>query len=219
MHPDETDKEYGVITKAYGHKVPTELFRDWAKESAELLCTQVYAPMTVNHADGTRIDSPFTLTEELFEKWTKLAKAQLALGGERLAFVLNDLIEHKRHKDAHKDGRALPSVKLAIGTEPAGPPAPGAASVAATVAGPSSGSSVSATHQVTSDSKPNSAVAVDFAPLMKQLQILERRRSRTEAAYNLCIAVVLVPGLLVAFNWHRGVGGGSILVLAKHLKM
>merc|ERR1712217_400153 len=127
-------------------------------------------------------------------------------------------IEHKRHKDAHKDGRALPSVKLAVGTEPAGPPAPGAASVAATVAGPSSGSSVSATHLVTSDGKAGNA-PVDFAPLVKQLQILERRRSRTQAAYNLCIAVVLVPSLLVAFNWHRGVGGGSILVLAKHLKM
>merc|ERR1712194_38802 len=218
MHPDETDKDYDTISKGYGHKVPTELFRDWAKESAELLCTEVYAPMTVNHADGTRIDSPFTLTEELFEKWTKLAKAQMALGGERLAFVLNDLIEHKRHKDAHKDGRALPSVKLAIGTEPAGPPSPSAANVAATVAGPSSGSSVSNTQKVTSNGKA-AAAPVDFAPLVKQLQILERRRSRADATYNLCIAVVLVPGLLVTFNWHRGIGGGNILGLAKHLKM
>jgi hypothetical protein len=122
MHPDETDKEYGRGASKWQHKVPTELFRDWAKESAAMVCTDVYGPMTVNHADGSRdgtrvVESPFTLTEELFQKWVKLAEDLMALGGERLAFVLNDIVEHKRHKEAHKDGRGLPSFKTAIGTE------------------------------------------------------------------------------------------------------
>merc|ERR1711957_10634 len=86
--------------------------------------------MIVNHADGTRVESPFTVSEDLFEKWTTLAKDMMDLSGERLAFVLNDIIEHKRHKEAQKEGRALPSIKLAVGTAPTtpevGPPAPGA---------------------------------------------------------------------------------------------
>merc|ERR1712146_324885 len=73
---------------------------------------EVYAPMTVNHADGTRVDNPFTLSDELFEKWVKMAEDLLQVSGERVGFVLNDILEHKRHKEAAKDGRALPSRKV-----------------------------------------------------------------------------------------------------------
>merc|ERR1719188_2238060 len=100
MHPDQTDKDYGRGAAIWQQKVPTELFRDWAKEAAEKVCTDVYAPMTVNHADGTRVESPFTLSDSLFESWVKMAEALMTQAGERLAFVLNDIIEHKRHKDA-----------------------------------------------------------------------------------------------------------------------
>jgi len=91
---------------AWGHKLPTELFRIWAKESAEVVCNQVYQVMEVNHADGTRkIDDPFHLTEEVFQRWLKLANDFTTLAGERLAFVLLDILEHKRHKAAHHEGR------------------------------------------------------------------------------------------------------------------
>merc|ERR1711976_302620 len=75
---------------------------------------EVYAPMTTNHADGTSVASPFTLPEELYQKWLQLAKDLATLAGERLAFVMNEILEHKRHKDAHKDGRGLPSRKHAV---------------------------------------------------------------------------------------------------------
>jgi len=134
VHPDMTDKEYVDRSGAWEHKLPTELFREWAKEAAEKVCSQVYAPMTVNHADGTRVDSPFTLDDELFEKWASLAEDLTNLGGERLAFILNEIIEHKRHKEAEEDGRGLPGRIVAIGMErqssdeDEGPPVPGPAS-------------------------------------------------------------------------------------------
>merc|ERR1712194_504601 len=137
------------------------------------------------------------------KKWTKIVEDLLALAGERLAFVLNDIIEHKRHKEAQREGRALPSVKLAVGTEPTIPTASSKAkksssqSVPSSVVGPGSAGSVVGTDRVESDD-----ANLDFAPLARQLMVMERRRSRTEAAFNLGIAVVLVPGLLVALNWH-----------------
>merc|ERR1712194_102150 len=134
------------------------------------------------------------------KKWTKIVEDLMALSGERLAFVLNDIIEHKRHKEAQREGRALPSVKLAVGTEPTIPTRsskgkkPSAQSVPSSVSGPATGSSVVGTDRVASDSSDDDDV--DFAPLARQLLVMERRRSRTEAAYNLGIAVFLVPGLL-----------------------
>merc|ERR1719253_2115173 len=62
--------------------------------------------MEVNHGDGTRkIDDPFHVTDEVMQRWTKLANDFTSLGGERLAFVMLDILEHKRHKAAHHDGR------------------------------------------------------------------------------------------------------------------
>merc|ERR1719253_772058 len=70
--------------------------------------------MTVNHADGTRVESPFTLSDELFTKWATLAEEMMQLAGERLGFVLNEILEHKRHKEAHKEGRSLPHRRAAV---------------------------------------------------------------------------------------------------------
>lgn len=99
-------KEYENRAPGWWDKLPTELFRDWAKETAEVICDSVYAPMEVNHADGTRqIDQPFKLEEEIFQRWRRLAQDMTTLGGQRLAFVLNDIVEHKKHKAAHREGR------------------------------------------------------------------------------------------------------------------
>uniref|UniRef100_A0A7S4PT76 Uncharacterized protein n=1 Tax=Alexandrium monilatum TaxID=311494 RepID=A0A7S4PT76_9DINO len=184
-HPDQTDKEYGARKQAWEHKMPTELFRDWAKETAEKLCVEVYAPMTVNHADGTRVESPFELTDELFSKWVKIAEDLMALGGERLAFVLNEIIEHRRHKEAHSHGRGLPSRKIAVGLEKV--------------------------------SGHGAAHKLDPKLLLRQLAIEERRRSRTGLAYNAIIAVIVVPTLLFALQWHAN--SGVNLRLREHLKL
>eukprot|EP00929_Paragymnodinium_shiwhaense_P067973 TRINITY_DN34166_c0_g1_i1.p1 TRINITY_DN34166_c0_g1~~TRINITY_DN34166_c0_g1_i1.p1 ORF type:complete len:426 (+),score=67.32 TRINITY_DN34166_c0_g1_i1:107-1384(+) len=192
MHPDKTDKDYADHAKEWSEKRPTELFRDWARVVAEKLCTEVYAPMTVNHKDGRRIDSPFVLSQELFQKWVDLAEDLMNVGGERLAFVLNEIIEHKRHKDASKNGRGLPSRRSAVGTEQAPP----------WVVNPSSGG----------------ANTEGLEAFYKQLKIQERSLARANAMYNLMIAVVVVPGLVSLFSWHARVGVNFKMNLATHLK-
>jgi len=104
----DLSRQYDDRKDAWKHKMPPELFRLWAKEAAEAVCGEVYALLEVNHADGTRkLENPFTLTNEIYSRWLKLAQDLIALGGQRLAFVLSDVIEHKRHKHADEHGRGL----------------------------------------------------------------------------------------------------------------
>mmetsp|Transcript_19220 Transcript_19220/g.30697 ORF Transcript_19220/g.30697 Transcript_19220/m.30697 type:complete len:310 (+) Transcript_19220:281-1210(+) len=193
IKPDLTDAEYSKRSQDWASKVPTELFREWAQDTAKQVCEGVYGPMIVNHADGSRKpDNPFQLSEELFEKWVVLAEELMSLGGERLAFVLNDILEHKRHKEAHKDGRGLHSVKTAVGTQ---------------------------TKKSAAGSSKTSATTKSGL-IHRKLKISERRRSRKNGSVNLGIAVVVVPSLLALLTWHQRLGGGSLLRLTgKHLKM
>merc|ERR1719265_803265 len=140
--------------------------------------------MTQNHADGTRVENPFTLPEELFNKWVKLAEELLQLSGERLAFILNEIIEHKRHKEAHKEGRGLPSRKAAVNVEKK-------------KATSKTGGAHSQTHKPhhTAHGIPTKTapgIGGDLGQWYKQLKIEERRRSRSNALYNGFIAAVLV---------------------------
>jgi len=206
--PFMIDKDFGQHQKAWAHKVPTELFREWAKEVAERVCGDVYHPMTVNHADGTRVENPFTLPEELFEKWVKLAEELMQLSAERLAFVLNEIIEHKRHKDAHKDGRALPDRKVAVDVDKVWVDKPGKPKVSTTA-------DSKAPRPPNARKGPNPDIELWY----KQLKIETRKRQRGSAVWNICVAVVLVPALLFAFRWHDQVGGGSLLCLAKKINI
>lgn len=199
-------KDYKAQKHNWGKKVPTELFRDWAKETAERLCREVYAPMTVNHADGTRVESPFELSDELFSKWSDMAQELMSVGGERLAFVLNEIIEHRRHKEAQSHGRGLPSRKVAVGTEAL---PPGAATKKA-VSGAKDGGSVTGPTTKTAD-------ALDPMQLYAQLLIEERRRSWSNFGWNAGIAAVVVPSLLLALRWHQDNGAG--FKLREHLKL
>merc|ERR1712070_954203 len=86
--------------------MPTELFREWANETSRIICGQVYAALETTNANGTRgIESPVMLQEEVFQRWLALAQDFTILGGERLAFILSDILEHRRHRQAHKEGR------------------------------------------------------------------------------------------------------------------
>lgn len=99
-------EQYEEREHTWDHNLPTELFRRWAKENAEVVCSQVYQAMESNHADGSRkIEDPFHISEEVFQRWIKLANDFTTLAGQRLAFVLLDILEHKRHKAAHHEGR------------------------------------------------------------------------------------------------------------------
>jgi len=192
LHPDKADKEYAERMPGWEQKLPTELFREWGKETAEKVCSQVYAPMTVNHADGTRVDNPFTLTEELFQNWLVLTEELIQLAGERLAFVLNEIIEHKRHKEANKHGRGLPSRKVAVGMEKVAPP---------------------------KWIHTNKHKGKDLHGIYRRIRLAERRRSMSNLAWNASIAAVVVPLLLISLRWHEGVGGGNFFRIKEHLKM
>jgi len=86
---------------------PLQLFREWSQDNSKVVCQSVYSRMTVNHADGTRIDNPFHLSEELFQEWVELARSLTLKGGIRLAALLRDILRHRKHKVAHKEeGRA-----------------------------------------------------------------------------------------------------------------
>lgn len=106
--PDQKvlDQEFHVRAEEWSHRHPSELLRDWAMQQAESVCNDVYRLMEVNHADGTRdIAARYEVSEEQFQQWLKLAQDATLLAGQRLAFVLQDLIEHRKHKLAHKEGR------------------------------------------------------------------------------------------------------------------
>lgn len=100
--------DYEARSTAWAQKVPTELFRVWAKEVAAIVCEQIYPAMEVNHADGTRsIADPFVVDEALYQRWLQLANTVLELGGQRIAFVLVDILTHKKHKKHHMEGRGI----------------------------------------------------------------------------------------------------------------
>merc|ERR1712061_802151 len=100
------DAAYEKDTKGWKQHIPTELMRDWAKEEAELACRGIHQGMEVNHGDGSRsIDKEFQVTDEVFNAWVQLAQDATTRAGVRLAFVLLDLLEHRRHALAHKEGR------------------------------------------------------------------------------------------------------------------
>merc|ERR1719408_45451 len=101
------DKEYQSRHKTWKARSPPELFQRWAKDISAKLCHNVYDAMAVNHADGTReIVQPFKLEEEMYKEWMQIAEDLTNLAGQRLAFMLNDIIDHRRHHNAHKEGRS-----------------------------------------------------------------------------------------------------------------
>lgn len=102
----QLETEYDMRSHLWHDKIPTELFHDWAEEVADVVCGQVYAVMEKRHEDGSiELEDRFNLPEEVFQRWVKLAHDFTTLSGERLAFVLLDIIEHRQHAAAHKEGR------------------------------------------------------------------------------------------------------------------
>merc|ERR1712061_597025 len=103
---EELDAAYAKDSKEWMKHVPTELMRDWAREEAELACRGIYQGMEVNHGDGSRgIDAEFKVSDTVFDAWVQIAQDATTRAGVRLAFVLLDLLEHRRHALAHKEGR------------------------------------------------------------------------------------------------------------------
>jgi len=96
------EQQYKNRQPAWWHKAPSELFRIWAQEMGAVVCNQVYAPLS---AAGMQPGQPFELSEELYRKWVDQAQDFTILAGERLAFILLDILEHRRHRKDHLEGR------------------------------------------------------------------------------------------------------------------
>lgn len=121
--PKVLQKQYEDKAPGWWDKLPAELFRDWAKEVAAVVCGQVYDAMAAaplvpastasnNGTNGTNLSASvysgppvYKLEEEVFQRWLKLAQDFTILGGQRLAYVLHEIIEHKKHKAHAKEGR------------------------------------------------------------------------------------------------------------------
>jgi len=104
--PKVLDRQYRDFQPAWWDKMPTELFREWARDMAKTVCSQIYGAMDLNQTDDSRsMGGPFEINEELFQTWLKLADKFTVAAGQRLTYVLVDILEHTRHKLAHKQGR------------------------------------------------------------------------------------------------------------------
>jgi len=109
--------EFRKDSKDWHYNSPPELFREWAHEVAEKVCVGVYQKMEINHADGTRtIDKNFHVTDELFEQWVKLAQELTHIAGLRLAFILTEILQHRRHSHAHELGRGIAAHRVHLRT-------------------------------------------------------------------------------------------------------
>eukprot|EP00811_Abedinium_folium_P010276 NODE_19505_length_840_cov_3.471248.p1 GENE.NODE_19505_length_840_cov_3.471248~~NODE_19505_length_840_cov_3.471248.p1 ORF type:complete len:204 (-),score=50.79 NODE_19505_length_840_cov_3.471248:71-682(-) len=108
--PDAWEMEslYGRNSASWRDMHPQSLFHAWGTAQAEAVCERIYSKLETNHADGTRnIAQPFELSEELFKEWVGYAHDVTLLAAQRIGFLLNDILEHQKHKKAALDGRAL----------------------------------------------------------------------------------------------------------------
>jgi len=96
----ELDQQYSSRIQTWVNVAPGELFRSWAKEGSEQACYRIYAGL-----DLSNTSAPVVVTEEVFSRWRSLASELTSRAGQRVAFVLLDLFEHRRHKEAHSQGR------------------------------------------------------------------------------------------------------------------
>jgi len=204
------DKAYSKETEKWGSLRHEDLFSRWAVNSAQKLCESVYAPIMTHDRNGDYIvEKGYEISEELFQKWASLAEEMLTLAGEHLAYVFNEIIEHKRHKDAAEDGRGLPSRQSVVGVMEADEPMVVQAAKSAKPA------SVAATSSVDKNSAPTQRKVA-----ARQLILVQQASYRWHFIWNLGIAAFVVPALLLGFRWHLRIGGGSLLRLGKeHLKL
>jgi len=100
------DRSFQERAMNWGYRQPLELFGDWSKETSKKACLSVYRSMNL-HLENVNMDipNPFPLSQELYERWLSLAHDQIILAGQRLAYVLEDILEHRRHQQAHQEGR------------------------------------------------------------------------------------------------------------------
>merc|ERR1740129_1524078 len=111
----QMEKQFQERAMNWGYFTPPEMFRHWAKDAAKAACGQVYSMLrdqgsSRDLSNNTYIGdnatgNPFVVTEEIYLQWSHLVESQTILGGQRLAFILQDILEHQRQSMAHRKGR------------------------------------------------------------------------------------------------------------------
>eukprot|EP00933_Yihiella_yeosuensis_P063100 TRINITY_DN66171_c0_g1_i1.p1 TRINITY_DN66171_c0_g1~~TRINITY_DN66171_c0_g1_i1.p1 ORF type:complete len:421 (+),score=86.13 TRINITY_DN66171_c0_g1_i1:77-1339(+) len=168
----------------WGDRLPTELFREWAQEMSMKVCTQVYEPMMVNHKDGTRgLElGDFKVSDELFEEWKTMAAQLIQEGGERLALVYLDILEHKRHKQARHEGRGIaPPLELSKHMKK---------------------HDHNKWDHLTNDNHKH----IHMSKLLQGMQKARRKKAWSNLTNNLLLALFVVPGTILLLNMHFRMG-------------
>jgi len=80
-------------------KTPIELMQLWAREVAAAACKEVYQKVDISG------DTPFDISEELYSRWLNISHELTWRAGERVAFILLEILQHEEHRLAHKEGR------------------------------------------------------------------------------------------------------------------
>jgi len=108
-HMDEDTKSYRkfIVTHAkqaehFDSKHPSDLFGDWAKESAQIACEKIYKQLPAPNSEGA-----IELSETLVQQWQTEARRQFLVAGHHLAFVLELLVKHGKQAESHRHGRGL----------------------------------------------------------------------------------------------------------------
>lgn len=79
-------------------KTPVDLFFEWASDEAGVACSEVLLKLEVNHADGSRRLNEITkVTSGMESEWIRIAEDRFILAGQRVAFLLTNMLKHKRH--------------------------------------------------------------------------------------------------------------------------
>lgn len=81
-------------------KRPVELFRYWGKDVARSTCKEILSAM-----EPLDPKVPFEVNSATYQRWLNITQELTIRAGERVAFSLLDVLEHKKHKLAHKEGR------------------------------------------------------------------------------------------------------------------
>lgn len=103
--PSEVERIFQERAMSWSYQTPLELFMYWAKVSAESACTTIYEPLQGLETDA---QGAVILSEDVYKRWLEHMDTYSQLAAQRIAYVLQDLLEHKEHREAQQLGRGLP---------------------------------------------------------------------------------------------------------------
>lgn len=105
---EEVKQDYTDRFPEWSKFNPVDLVRDWAQDVSQLLCGEVFGPLEENKADGSRtVKNRYKLQEEVVKNWIEMAKKLQKLAAERLAFLFNDILEHRKSARKRKKQKQL----------------------------------------------------------------------------------------------------------------